>query len=109
MDSTTNFMNTPFLIAMGVTFTAWKVVGWTGALLFAARWFVQAWVRTVTGDKTIPTVFWVLSLCGAGMTLLYFVFGKNDSVGIIQNLFPASVAAYNLTLDVIGRRKVAGG
>ena len=29
----------------------------------------------------------------------YFIFGKNDSVGILSNLFPLFVALYNLYLD----------
>jgi lipid-A-disaccharide synthase-like uncharacterized protein len=34
------------------------------------------------------------------MLLSYFVFGKNDSVGILSNLFPLFVALYNLYLDL---------
>jgi len=30
--------------------------------------------------------------------LCYFIFGKNDSVGILSNLFPFTVALYNLYL-----------
>ncbi len=33
------------------------------------------------------------------MCLAYFVFGKNDSVGILAYLFPSGIAAYNLFLD----------
>jgi lipid-A-disaccharide synthase-like uncharacterized protein len=31
------------------------------------------------------------------------VFGKNDSVGILSNLFPLFVALYNLYLDIKNR------
>jgi len=34
------------------------------------------------------------------LLLSYFTFGKNDSVGVLSNLFPAGVAAYNLVLDL---------
>jgi lipid-A-disaccharide synthase-like uncharacterized protein len=34
----------------------------------------------------------------------YFTFGKNDSVGVLSNLFPAFVSVYNLVVDVRHRR-----
>ena len=46
-------------------------------------------------------------LLGSGMTLSYFIFSHNqDSVGVIQNLFPAFTAAYSLQLDIRHRRRV---
>ena len=61
---------------------------------------VQAVYRKRTGQNIMPTVFWIISLIGAGLTTMYFIFGKNDSVGIIQNALPAGVAFYNLVLDL---------
>lgn len=92
------------LFGASVVVTGWKIIGWTGALCFTARWFVQAYHRMRTRTSEVPTVFWWISLLGAGMTLSYFVFGKNDSVGIIQNLFPMTVAVWNLALDWKHRR-----
>jgi lipid-A-disaccharide synthase-like uncharacterized protein len=40
-----------------------------------------------------------MSMSGSLLLLSYFVFGKNDSVGILSNLFPLAVALYNLSLD----------
>ena len=94
------WMNTPFLQWGKLTLDPWKLVGYTGALMFALRWVVQAIYRKRTGHNIMPTVFWIISLIGAGLTTLYFIFGKNDSVGIIQNALPASVALYNLILDL---------
>ncbi|MBA3707613.1 MAG: lipid-A-disaccharide synthase N-terminal domain-containing protein [Planctomycetes bacterium] len=91
------------------TLTPWKLVGLIGALCFTARWFVQAWHRRRTKTATIPPIFWWISLVGAGLTLTYFVWGKNDSVGILQNLFPMSVAAYNVYLDLRYRRREVSG
>jgi lipid-A-disaccharide synthase-like uncharacterized protein len=79
--------------------TGWKLIGLAGALCFTARWFVQAAYRMKTGSNAVPSSFWWISLIGASTTLCYFVFGKNDSVGIIQNLFPTVIAVYNLWLD----------
>jgi lipid-A-disaccharide synthase-like uncharacterized protein len=45
-----------------------------------------------------------MSISGSLLLLSYFTFGKNDSVGILSNLFPAGVAIYNLVLDIRHRR-----
>ena len=52
----------------------------------------------------VPTVFWIMSITGSIFLLAYVPFGKNDSVGILSNLFPAGVAAYNLYLDITHKR-----
>jgi lipid-A-disaccharide synthase-like uncharacterized protein len=41
-----------------------------------------------------------MSVLGSLMCLMYFIFGKNDSVGILGYLFPTMVAGYNLYLDM---------
>lgn len=81
----------------------WKIIGLIGASLFALRWVIQARHRKRTGTSVMPTTFWIISLLGAGLTTAYFVFGKNDSVGILQNALPATVALYNLVLDLKNR------
>ncbi|MDZ4742499.1 MAG: lipid-A-disaccharide synthase N-terminal domain-containing protein [Verrucomicrobiota bacterium] len=92
------FINKDFIV------TGWKVIGLSGALVFAGRWFVQLWVSHHAKKPTIPRLFWVMSLCGSILCLSYFIFGKNDSVGIINNLFPTFIAAYNLYLDITHHR-----
>ena len=52
------------------------------------------------GRPTIPRSFWIISLLGSAMVTSYFIWGKNDSVGILTNLLPAGVALYNLVLDI---------
>ena len=65
------------------------------------RWVVQFLASRRHGKPVIPRLFWYMSLLGSAMTLSYFVFSqKQDSVGIIQNLFPAFTAAYSLYLDI---------
>ena len=56
------------------------------------------------GRPVVPTVFWIMSITGSLLLLAYFMFGKNDSVGILSNLFPAGVAGYNLVLDLRHKR-----
>jgi lipid-A-disaccharide synthase-like uncharacterized protein len=84
----------------GVILTPWKLVGFLGALMFAGRWIIQALATRRAGRPTIPRSFWIISLCGSAMVTSYFIWGKNDSVGVLTNLLPASVAFYNLVMDI---------
>jgi lipid-A-disaccharide synthase-like uncharacterized protein len=85
---------------LGIVVTPWKVIGFIGALMFAARWLVQAVATKRAGKPTIPRSFWIISLMGSGMVTSYFIWGKNDAVGVMTNLLPASVAFYNLVMDI---------
>jgi lipid-A-disaccharide synthase-like uncharacterized protein len=84
----------------GLHVTPWKLIGYTGALMFGGRWLVQFLASRRAGRPVIPRLFWYMSLLGSVMTLSYFVFSaKQDSVGVLQNLFPTFTAAYSLWLD----------
>lgn len=80
--------------------TAWMIIGFVGVVLFAGRWVVQLLASGRTRRPTFPRLFWVMSLAGSILLLLYFSFGHNDPVGILSNLFPAFVAGYNLVLEL---------
>ena len=84
----------------GLHVTGWKLIGYTGALLFGGRWLVQFIASKRAGKPVIPRLFWYMSVLGSLMTLAYFIFGKNDAVGILQNLFPSFTACYSLYLDI---------
>lgn len=92
-------MNNVLLVPFGVVVTPWKLIGYLGVFLFAGRWFVQLYVSRRMGRPTVPPLFWYMSIAGSLMLLGYFIFGKNDSVGILSNAFPFAVAVYNLYLD----------
>ena len=87
-------------IVFGITVTPWKIIGFVGALMFAARWLVQALATRRAGRPTIPRSFWIISLTGSAMVTSYFIWGKNDAIGVLTNLLPASVALYNLVMDI---------
>jgi lipid-A-disaccharide synthase-like uncharacterized protein len=89
----------------GVHVTGWKIVGYIGVLLFSGRWFVQLWASRRARKPVVPRVFWLMSMTGSLICLLYFIFGKNDSVGILAYLFPTGVAAYNLYLDILHKSR----
>lgn len=80
--------------------TAWKIVGYVGVLMFGGRWVVQAIASRKKGQVTMPRLFWYMSVLGSTLTLSYFIWGKNDSVGILSNALPFTVALYNLYLDL---------
>ena len=85
--------------------TPWKLIGYAGVLMFGGRWVVQLVVSHIKKRPYFPRLFWYMSLCGSLLLLLYFTFGKSDSVGIFSNLFPACVASYNLFLEITHRRR----
>jgi lipid-A-disaccharide synthase-like uncharacterized protein len=87
------------VFGLPVLITAWKLVGYAGVLIFAGRWIVQIISSHMAERPTFPRLFWYMSLTGSLLLIAYFTFGKNDSVGIMANLFPGLVAAYNLFLD----------
>jgi lipid-A-disaccharide synthase-like uncharacterized protein len=87
-------------VMFGITVTPWKLVGFFGALMFAGRWIIQALATRRNGKPTIPRSFWIISLAGSAMVTSYFIWGKNDAVGVLTNLLPASVALYNLIMDI---------
>ena len=87
--------------AFGLVITPWKLIGLTGALMFGGRWLVQFVASKRHGKPVIPRAFWYMSILGSLMALSYFVFShKQDSVGVIQNLFPTFTAIYSLYLDI---------
>lgn len=88
-----------------VVITPWKLIGYCGAFLFTARWFVQLYATRKAKRAQLPMMFWYLSIVGSLMTLSYFIWGKNDSVGILQNAFPAVVASYNLIVELRHRQQ----
>ncbi len=90
-----------WLVWTGIHVTLWKLIGYSGALMFSARWFVQLHASRRAGRPQTPRMFWYMSVVGSLTTLSYFVFSpKSDSVGVIGNLFPAFIASYNLYLDI---------
>lgn len=99
-------MDQVILQMFGVVVTPWKLVGYLGVFLFAGRWVVQVLATRKHGRPVVPRVFWSMSVVGSVLLLVYFIWGKNDSVGVLANLFPAAVAIYNWVMDVRAGRAV---
>jgi lipid-A-disaccharide synthase-like uncharacterized protein len=98
-------MNSPIAVFFGIVVTPWKIVGYVGVFLFAARWLVQMLATRRHGRPAFPGLFWIMSIAGSVLVLAYFIWGKNDSVGVLANLFPMLVAIYNLVMHRRARRE----
>jgi len=102
-------MNTVIGVMFGVVVTPWKLVGYIGVLLFAGRWVVQVLATRKHRRPVVPRAFWSMSVAGSTLLLAYFIWGRNDSVGVMSNLFPAAVAVYNWWMDVRAGRAAGNG
>ncbi len=76
---------------------AWVVLGFTGQLLFTGRMVVQWFVSEKQKRSTVPVIFWWMSLAGASMLLIYFVWRK-DIVGVLGQLTGWAIYLRNLVL-----------
>ena len=97
-------LHTELLVIGAVVVTGWKLIGWSGAVCFGLRWWLQVWHRKRTAESRLPTSFWWMSVIGAALTLGYFTFGQPDSVGIMQSALPLGLAIWNLIMDHRDRR-----
>jgi lipid-A-disaccharide synthase-like uncharacterized protein len=80
----------------GITWNAWKIVGFTGSLVFGLRFLIQ-WLASERARKSvIPVGFWECSAVGSLLTLLYFAVYRHDSVGVLQTALPLPIYLRNL-------------
>ena len=61
---------------------AWVAVGLSGQLLFTGRMLVQWFASEKHKRSIVPVSFWWMSLVGATMLLVYFIW-RRDIVGIL--------------------------
>ncbi len=71
---------------LGITWTFWKILGWTGNAIFFSRFFTQWYATEKKRKVTIPVSFWWLSLIGSLLLLIYGLH-KRDSVFIFGYAF----------------------
>jgi lipid-A-disaccharide synthase-like uncharacterized protein len=70
----------------GIEWHFWKVLGWSGNVIFFSRFFVQ-WIATERSKQiVIPVSFWWLSLIGSILLLAYGLW-QRDSVFIFAYAF----------------------
>jgi len=80
-------------------YTTWYVFGFAAQALFTARFVVQWLASERKGRSVIPIHFWILSLCGSGMLLVYAVH-RRDPVFMAGQAFGSFVYIRNLMLRI---------
>lgn len=75
----------------------WVSVGFLGQLLFTGRMVVQWLVSEKEKRSVVPPVFWWMSLIGATMLLIYFMW-RWDPIGILGQAFGWFIYIRNLWL-----------
>jgi len=83
---------------------AWVVIGLGGQILFTGRMLVQWLVSEKSGKSVVPVSFWWMSLIGATMLLVYFIW-RRDIVGILGQATGWFIYIRNLVL--IGKARKA--
>jgi lipid-A-disaccharide synthase-like uncharacterized protein len=92
-------MNHILFSISAVSITPWTIIGLLGSFLFTGRWIIQVISSRAHGKPVVTELFWYMSISGSILLLFYFIFGARDLVGILSNLFPSLIAAYNLFLE----------
>jgi lipid-A-disaccharide synthase-like uncharacterized protein len=76
---------------------AWVGLGFLGQLLFTGRMLVQWLASERSRRSVVPPAFWWMSLIGASMLLVYFVW-RRDIVGVIGQATGWAIYLRNLWL-----------
>ena len=72
---------------LNIEWNTWKVIGWTGNLVFFSRFLVQWYATEKKKQVVIPVAFWWLSLMGTLLLLSYVLFYRWDSVLVFAYAF----------------------
>jgi lipid-A-disaccharide synthase-like uncharacterized protein len=73
----------------------WTCIGFLAQGLFFGRFFIQWIVSERRGESTVPVAFWIFSVLGGTLLLIYaihrkdpvFIFGQAGGLGIyLRNL-----------------------
>src|ERR1700757_1772774 len=89
-----------------VRFDAWAVLGFIAQALFTARFLVQWIASERAGRSVIPVAFWVFSIFGGALLLIYALYRK-DVVFILGQAFSFFVYARNLYFVMRERKATA--
>ena len=89
-------------------FDLWVAFGLVAQMLFAGRFLVQ-WIESErAGRSVIPVSFWILSILGGGMTLIYG-FVRHDAIIILGQVLSNLIYVRNLVLIARNKGRAQGG
>ena len=83
-------------------FDFWLAFGIIAQLIFTARFLVQWIASERAGQSTVPVAFWILSIVGGMMTLVYGI-QRREPVIIMGQVLAVFIYVRNLML-IFGRR-----
>ena len=85
-------------------FDFWVAFGIVAQMVFAGRFLVQ-WIESEReGRSVIPVAFWILSIIGGGMTLLYGLV-RHDAIIILGQVLSNVIYVRNLMLIARTKKK----
>ena len=88
-------------------FDLWAAFGVLAQFVFGARFIVQ-WIASEKAEKSvIPVGFWILSIIGGLMTLIYGL-ARRDIVIILPQLFSIFIYVRNMMLIAKEKKKARG-
>jgi lipid-A-disaccharide synthase-like uncharacterized protein len=77
--------------------TSWHIFGAVGGFIFASRFWIQWWNAEKKKQSTLNENFWILSILGGLLTLIY-AFRINDTISVINYSFGMIPYVRNLAL-----------
>jgi lipid-A-disaccharide synthase-like uncharacterized protein len=89
-----------------VQFDAWVVLGFAAQALFSARFLVQWIASERAGRSIVPTAFWVFSILGGVLLLVYSLYRK-DPVFIAGQGLGLFIYVRNLYFVLREKKQVA--
>lgn len=81
------------------------IIGYIGQLIFGMRFVVQWIASEKAKNSVVPFSFWILSVCGSSLLLIYAVY-RRDPVFILGQL--PNVIIYLRNIYLIKKRKREG-
>src|SRR3954453_6909737 len=84
-------------------FEAWILLGYVAQLMFTMRFAVQWIASERAGKMVMPLAFWIFSIGGGVLLLLYALYIR-DPVFILGQAFGVFVYARNLYFELRDRR-----
>jgi lipid-A-disaccharide synthase-like uncharacterized protein len=84
------------VLGVATSFWFWKIIGWSGNVIFGIRFVIQ-WIASERARKSvIPAGFWECSAVGSVLLLCYFAIYRHDSVGVLSSAMPLPIYLRNL-------------
>jgi lipid-A-disaccharide synthase-like uncharacterized protein len=82
----------------------WVIIGFVAQGLFFARFFVQWIASERKGESTVPLAFWIFSVLGGLLLLIYAIYRK-DPVFIVGQAGGLVIYTRNLMLIYNARQR----